>query len=245
MQLTLSILFFLILLTWSLFKSRIKGVFGEKKVLFILNFLDRSHYKVINNIVLNVSDKTIQIDHVVISDYGIFVIETKNYQGWILGNENSYFWTQVIFKRKEKLYNPIRQNLGHIWALKSCLREFPDIEYKSIIVFPRTAHLKVNTSTDVIYSHQLLKTIKRYSDIRLTEADKDIIFKKIISLNVIETYDRSQHIKSIKQRIKKKERTIAEYKCPQCSDDLIIRNGKFGKFLGCTSYPRCKFSRPI
>jgi predicted RNA-binding Zn-ribbon protein involved in translation (DUF1610 family) len=245
MELTLSILFFLLLLTWSLFRSRIKGVVGEKKVSFILNFLDRSKYKVINNIVLKAGDKTIQIDHIVISDFGIFVIETKNYKGWILGNENSDFWTQVIFKRKEKLYNPIRQNLSHIWALKSCLREYPDIEYKSIIVFPRTAYIKVNTSTEVIYSHRLLKTIKRYSDMKLTEADKEIIFKKIISLNLIETYDRSQHIKSIKQRIKKRESAIAANKCPQCGDDLIIRNGKFGKFLGCTSYPKCKFSRPI
>jgi len=54
----------------------------------------------------------------VVSNYGIFVIETKNYKGWIIGNEFDDYWTQVIFKRKEKLYNPIKQNYGHIQALK-------------------------------------------------------------------------------------------------------------------------------
>lgn len=56
------------------------------------------------------------IDHVVISKYGVFVIETKNYRGWIIGNEKSEYWTQVIYKRKERLYNPIKQNYGHIKA---------------------------------------------------------------------------------------------------------------------------------
>jgi predicted RNA-binding Zn-ribbon protein involved in translation (DUF1610 family) len=235
----------LLILIWRLFRSRIKGAVGEKKVSSILYFLDRSKYKVINNIVLKTGERTTQIDHIVISDFGVFVIETKNYKGWIVGNENSEYWTQVLFKRKEKLYNPIRQNLGHIWALKSCLREYPDVEYKSIIVFPRTTDIKVNTSTEVIYSHRLLKTIKSYTDMKLSEADKEDIFQKIISSNLIETYNRSQHIKSIKQRGKKSESAIAANKCPQCGGDLIMRNGKFGKFLGCNSFPSCKFSRAI
>ena len=64
-----------------------------------------------------------QIDHVVVSRKGIFVLETKNYTGWIFGNENSQNWTQVIYKRKEKFYNPIWQNFDHIQALKEFLGE--------------------------------------------------------------------------------------------------------------------------
>jgi NADPH-dependent 7-cyano-7-deazaguanine reductase QueF-like protein len=245
MNLILPILLFFLFLIWSLFRSRIKGLIGEKKVSSILSFLDGSKYKVINNIVLKSGERTTQIDHIVISDFGIFVIETKNYKGWILGNENSNYWTQVIFKRKEKLYNPIRQNLGHIWALKSHLREYPGLEYKSIIVFPSTANIKVKTSTKVIYSNLLLKTIKSYSDIKLTEAEKEGVFQKIKASNMVENYDRSLHIKSIKRSLKKRESAIAANKCPQCGDDLVIRNGKFGKFLGCSSYPGCKFSHAI
>ena len=155
MKLILLISFIILILIWFLFKPKIKGIIGEKTTSSILLFLDKSKYKVINNVVLKSGDKTSQIDHIVISDYGIFVIETKNYKGWILGSENSEYWTQVIYKRKEKLYNPIRQNLSHIKALKDCLYEFPDIDYKSIIVFSSKAAIKVNTSTDVINSYQL------------------------------------------------------------------------------------------
>lgn len=245
MNLVMPIILFLLLILWRLFRIRIKGVVGEKKVSLILYYLDKSKYKVINNIVLKIGQRTTQIDHIVISDFGIFVIETKNYKGWIVGNENSEYWTQVIFKRKEKLYNPIRQNLGHIIALKFLLREYTTVEYKSIIVFPRNADIKVNTFTEVIYSHQLLKTIKSHTERNLTEADKEDIYQKINTSNLVKTYDSRNHINSIKQNIKKREGAIAKNKCPQCGGDLIIRIGKFGKFLGCISFPRCKFSQGI
>lgn len=245
MNLILIILFILLILIWGLFKSKIKGIIGEKTTSSILFFLDKSKYKVINNIVLKSGEITSQIDHIVISDYGIFVIETKNYKGWILGGENSEYWTQVIYKRKEKFYNPIRQNLGHIRTLKNCLSEYPNIEYKSIIVFSTKAEIKVNTTTDVINSYRLIATINRYKTINLTENEKESIFKKINALNLVDTYDKRQHVKSIKQRIQKRENSIRENKCPQCGDNLITRNGKYGNFLGCNSYPKCKFSRNI
>ena len=245
MDLIILITFTLLILVWFLFKPKIKGIIGEKTTSSILLFLDKSKYKVINNVVLKSGDKTSQIDHIVISDYGIFVIETKNYKGWILGSENSEYWTQVIYKRKEKLYNPIRQNLSHIKALKDCLYEFPDIDYKSIIVFSTKAEIKVNTTTDVVNSYQLIGTIKKYKSLNLTEYEKESVFKKINTLNLAKTYDKKQHVKSIKQRIQKREDSIKKNKCPQCGDNLTVRKGKYGNFLGCNSYPKCKFTRNI
>jgi predicted RNA-binding Zn-ribbon protein involved in translation (DUF1610 family) len=245
MNLVIVILFISLILIWGLFKTKIKGVIGEKTTSSILLFLDKSKYKVINNVVLKSGGMTSQIDHIVISDYGIFVIETKNYKGWIFGGENSEYWTQVIYKRKEKLYNPIRQNLSHIKALKSCLCEYPDIDYKSIIVFSTKAEIKVNTTTDVVNSYQLIRTIKRYKSLNLKEFEKESIFKKINALNLVDTYDKKQHVKSIEQRIQKRENSIKENKCPQCGSNLIIKNGKYGNFLGCNSYPKCKFIRNI
>ena len=245
MKLILLISFIILILIWFLFKPKIKGIIGEKTTSSILLFLDKSKYKVINNVVLKSGDKTSQIDHIVISDYGIFVIETKNYKGWILGSENSEYWTQVIYKRKEKLYNPIRQNLSHIKALKDCLYEFPDIDYKSIIVFSTKAEIKVNTTTDVVNSYQLIGTIKKYKSLNLTEYEKESVFKKINTLNLVKTYDKKQHVKSIKQKVQKREDSIKKNKCPQCGDNLTVRKGKYGNFLGCNSYPKCKFTRNI
>ncbi|NNT71696.1 NERD domain-containing protein [Flavobacterium sp. IMCC34852] len=239
MPLVLLILFITLIVLLKIYQADIKGAIGEQNISLRLRFLDKSKYKVINNVVLQSGDYTSQIDHIVISDYGVFVIETKNYKGWILGNEHSEYWTQVIYKRKEKLYNPIRQNLGHIKTLRKCLSEHSNVEYKSIIVFSSRAAIKVNTVTDVIYSSQLVSTIKRYSDTNLTEIEKENIFSKISGLNRIATYDKRQHIKSIKQRIEKRENSIREDKCPQCGGRLILREGKFGDFLGCSNYPKC------
>lgn len=103
-----------LILFYKIFRTKIKGEIGEKKIAMYLSLLKSSDYKVMNNVVLNKNGRTTQIDHIVISDYGVFVIEMKNYKGWILGGEYSEYWTQALFHRKEKLYNPIRQNLSHI-----------------------------------------------------------------------------------------------------------------------------------
>jgi predicted RNA-binding Zn-ribbon protein involved in translation (DUF1610 family) len=243
MPIILIILFILIIVLFKLYQADLKGAIGEQNVALRLRSLDKSKYKVINNVVLQVGEYTSQIDHIVISDYGVFVIETKNYKGWILGHEQSEYWTQVIFKRKEKLYNPIRQNLGHISTLKKCLAAYPTIPYHSIIVFSSRATIKVTTTTDVVYTSQLLRTIKQYTEHNLTEQEKENIFEAIKAMNSIATYDKRKHVKSIQQRIEKRENAIRDHKCPQCGSDLILRKGKFRDFWGCYSYPTCKFIR--
>jgi hypothetical protein len=132
----------IIIIFWRLYIPKIKGIIGEKSISSILYLLDKSKYSVINNIVLERDTKTSQIDHVVISDFGIFVIETKNYKGWIVGNEKSEHWTQVLFKRKQRFYNPIKQNLGHINVLKTYLSKYPSINYIPIVVFYQNQTLK-------------------------------------------------------------------------------------------------------
>lgn len=245
MGLILIVIFISTIFLVGLYKVKIKGIIGEKNVSSRLFFLDRSKYKVINNIVLRSGEITSQIDHLVISDFGIFVIETKNFSGWIVGDENSEYWSQVIYKYKTRFYNPLRQNLGHIKALKKCLIEYPKIEYKSIVVFSTKAEIKVITNNEVINSHHLLQTIKKYSQRNLTEIDKENIFKKINTSNLIGSYSKSEHIRSINHRIENRKKKIIQNLCPQCGNDLVERNGKFGRFVGCKSYPNCKFTIKI
>lgn len=245
MEFLILILFFLAFLFFGLYRSKIKGVIGEKSVSSILYFLDKSKYKVINDIVLKKGTKTSQIDHVVISDFGIFVIETKNYKGWIVGNENSDHWTQVLFKRKHRFYNPIKQNMGHINTLKTYLSKYPSINYIPIVVFSSKSDIKVQTTYNIINSRKLIHTIKKFNEISLSEKEKEDIYKIINEANSVDTYNKTEHIKSIKKLIQKSKNDIQENKCPQCGEKLILRSGKFGRFLGCTSYPRCKFIRNI
>ena len=164
-----------------LFLPKIKGYFGERSVAFFLSRLDPSKYKVINNIMLQFGRRTTQIDHVVVSNYGIFVIETKNYKGWILGNEYDEYWTQVIFKRKEKLRNPIKQNYVHIDALKEALNgQFPGIDYFSIVAFTTNARLQVKADSKVVYTINLVSEIKKYDDEIISDIYKEKIYTKLM-----------------------------------------------------------------
>ncbi len=76
------------------------------------------------------------------STHGIFVIETKNYKGWIYGKEKDRQWTQVIYKRKERFQNPIHQNYGPIKALETLLEDSFDGDFYSFICFSYRATLK-------------------------------------------------------------------------------------------------------
>ncbi|MBK5251295.1 MAG: NERD domain-containing protein [Peptostreptococcaceae bacterium] len=105
-----------------------KGWMGELLVKFQLSRLDKDVYKIVNDVTIKLDDgKTAQIDHIVVSEYGVFVIETKNYKGWIVGKEEDYYWKQVIYKRKEKFYNPLKQNQVHIDRLTEVLSHISEI----------------------------------------------------------------------------------------------------------------------
>lgn len=223
------------------FQAKIKGYFGEQAVSRKLSKLNPSKYRVINNLMLQVGNKTSQIDHIVVSNYGIFVIETKNYKGWIIGNEYDEYWKQVIYKRKEWLYNPIKQNYGHIMALKEVLNEYKDLNYISIVAFTTNADLKVNTKTDVIYITRLLKTIKKYDEDTVSDKDKEFIYKKLLSLNVDSKDNRKAHVQAIHRDIKEKNNKVKADLCPRCSGELVVRKGKYGQFKGCSNFPKCRF----
>jgi restriction system protein len=89
----------------------VKGYFGELIVRLLAHWrLDKSIYHPVHNVTLATPDGTTQIDHVFVSRFGIFVVETKNMQGWIFGGANQAQWTQKIYKKSYKFQNPLRQN---------------------------------------------------------------------------------------------------------------------------------------
>ncbi len=232
----------LILVIGILTTPKMKGFFGGKSVSFFLSKLEEDKYKVINNIMLKVNGKTVQIDHVVVSNYGIFVIETKNYKGWIIGNEYDDNWKQVIYKRKEKLHNPIKQNYGHIQALKEVLSGYNNLNFISIITFTTNADLKVNTKTEVVYTIKLVKTIKKYTIESISNSEREKIYTRLIALNVDSKVNRKEHVKAIHNNIKDKNEKISNNICPRCGGKLVVRNGKYGEFKGCSNYPKCRFT---
>jgi len=219
-----------------MFRPQIKGYIGELIIAIVLKRLDKKRYRVINNVMVEGENGTSQIDHVIVSDYGVFVIETKSYIGWIFGDDTSRYWTQVIYKHKEKFYNPVRQNHGHVKALKVVLAEYPDLLYIPIVVFSINAELKTKTTSHVIYSARLLHTIRGYDQQVISESDKDCIFQRISSLNIKDRTARTKHVTDIKAFTEPKD------VCPRCGRELVVRQGKRGQFKGCSGFPKCRFT---
>ena len=179
-----------------------KGKLGERSVSKRLKRLDNNKYKVINDVILKTSRGTSQIDHLVVSNYGIFVIETKNYQGWIVGSENADNWQQIIYNKKNFFRNPIKQNYGHIKAIEENLKVNNKIEYISIIVFMNRCDLKVNT-TPVVYVYDLLKEIYKYKKHVLSEEEVKITYKMLLKANKNSMYMRWKHLINVKNNMKK------------------------------------------
>lgn len=230
----------LIVLLWKLLPS--KGTMGEKRVAQILKKLPEDRYKVINNLLIQNNGYTTQIDHIVISVYGIFVIETKTYQGWIYGGENSDFWTQNIYGHKYQLRNPIHQNYGHIKSIKNILHEYPGLPYISIVAFSRQASLGVSSNTPVIYWNQILPVIYQFENRVLTERQVEMLANLLTASNLDSKETRKEHIKTVRSNIQKRKETINSGKCPRCGGTLVRRQGKYGSFYGCSNYPKCRYT---
>lgn len=162
-----------------------KGKIGERKVSNKLNWLPRDKYIVIDDVILPTPRGTSQIDHIVVSIYGIFVIETKYYKGWIYGGEHSEYWTQNVYGEKHQFYNPILQNEGHVRALRRVLAEFEPLDIIPIVAFSGTADIKMDINeSHVVYWSQLRKCIRKYNKERHTWKEVKAIYNKIYQVKL-------------------------------------------------------------
>lgn len=241
MELIVGFIFLVGVFFFKLYSPRIKGKWGEMKVTGILSLLPREDYKVINDVIIQTNGYTSQIDHIVVSIYGIFVIETKNYSGWIMGYENSKRWTQNIFGHKNSFYNPIKQNKSHILALKNELR-IKTNNFIPIIAFSGKCSLKVVTETPIIYIFQIYNEIKRYTEIRFDKTQVEDIIERINAINVNSPDTKQQHVAEIRYNLIREEYNIKQGVCPKCGAPLVLRQGRYGEFYGCSNYPRCRYT---
>lgn len=219
------------------FSNEIKGKQGEIAVSYKLNPLifGKVNHRLINNLVLtDERGKTHQIDHIEIRENGIFCIETKNYSGWIFGSENQDKWTQSFFTgEKHQFINPIKQNRSHIYHLNRVL----NYKYKinSIIVLVKNNADKIDIPY-VINLRDLSSYLKYFSDgTNLTDQEMNDIEKLLLNSNT--KINNREHVKNI--IITKQE--LKDDICPRCGGKLIEKNGRYGKFKGCSNYPKCRF----
>lgn len=222
-----------------------KGKAGEMRVAKILSKLPEEEYRVINNLLIKQGNKTTQIDHVVVSEYRIFVIETKHYRGWIYGDANREYWTQNIYGNKYDLWNPIHQNQGHIRALRRVLTDIPPGVFVSIVTFSRQASLDIRNSENVIYWDELKKLICSYQRKLISTEQAQNAYETLSAANIDSKDNQKQHVRHVREQISKREETIAKGRCPRCGGELVLRKGTYGPFYGCSNYPQCKFTHKL
>ncbi|MBR9872401.1 MAG: nuclease [Gammaproteobacteria bacterium] len=220
-----------------------KGKAGEAVVnLSARIFLDKARYHLIKNVTLPTEDGTTQIDHIIVSRYGVFVVETKNMKGWIFGNEKQRFWTQKIFKHSQQFQNPLHQNYKHVKTLHSLL-DLDDEQVFSVVVFVGDSTFKTPMPDNVTKGGDYIRFIKSYTEERLTEGEVTSIIDSIESGRLAATFkSHRQHTAHVKQIVAKKE---GEPKCPKCHGSMVKRTVKHGanvgnEFLGCKAFPACR-----
>ncbi|MBQ8250552.1 MAG: NERD domain-containing protein [Alphaproteobacteria bacterium] len=226
------------------FSASAKGRRGESEVASILSQLPNSEYSVINDITIQNNNKSAQIDHVIISVYGIFVIETKNYSGWIMGGEKSDQWIKNMYGHKYYFYNPIKQNYGHISALANTLLISKN-NFISIVAFPYEADIKVHTDEHLIYFGEIIPIIFSYTTKIFSVSEVDKMTKQLLSLQLNSKEQKKEHIQYARDKKNFSKSALYQGICPYCGSPLKVRCGKYGVFIGCSQYPKCKYTHPV
>ena len=199
------------------YDPQIRGAKGERRVADILRRLPEDEYKVLNNLLVQSRFGTTQIDHVVVSVHGIFVVETKNYSGWIMGSEHGEQWTKNMYGHKYSFRNPLKQNMAHIT-------------------------IKVNTSQNVIYTSDLLRVIRQYHSMIFSNQELEQIAFVIHNSSNNSKEQRAEHVEQIRKRVRYNQSQVQKGICPRCGGKLITRNGRYGQFCGCSNYPKCRYT---
>ena len=225
-----------------------KGEYGEYASDYVMNneaLARLSYIKTVKNVYLEINGRTSELDLIALTEKGIFVIESKNYGGWIFGDADSRQWMQT-FKNGEKhqFYNPVMQNESHRKKLATFLDISPNCIFSYIVFSDRCVFRKLPQNTDhikILHRNQLLSAMKNeleYGRTFFVKNEIDSIYYKLLYLTAKTDEEKREHAQDVRNF---KTGTI----CPVCKRELKLRNGKFGQFYGCTGYPNCTYTRKI
>jgi restriction system protein len=182
-----------------------KGFAGEILVHISAKIqLNKDKYHILRNVTLPTADGTTQIDHIIVSEYGVFVIETKNMKGWIFGGARQRTWTQKIYKHTNKFQNPLHQNYKHVETLKSLL-ELNDQQVFSVVVFVGDSTFKTEMPDNVVNGSGLIRYIKSKDQQVILSTDVPMILSMIEAVRLASSRETNKaHIEHVKEIVEEK-----------------------------------------
>lgn len=236
-------------------QALLRGKEGEWQVRKLLSKLSRRNYRILHDLTLPTPRGTTQIDHLVISRYGLFVIETKNLQGGISGNENDTHWTQHAGPQAYRFFNPLQQNQGHIRAVLRLL-ELPSRHVHSVVTFVGKSRFANTMPRQVTTAETLLPHLKGFRKEVFGRRDINRLQKRLEELRLPpgRATDRKhiKHVKAVRKQQENRKKPQPTKKiphnakrCPLCASPMVLRTARQGRnagkqFWGCSRYPSCR-----
>jgi len=222
---------------------------GEALVDWKLESLQRKYkeYHPFSNIILKTPDGTTQIDHILISRHGIFVIETKDYKGWIFGDEHQKRWTQSLLgpgysSVKYHFQNPIHQNYKHVKAVQ----DFLGVNQKAVfnvVVFVGTAEFKTDMPPNVMGQYALSPYIRSHKEVFFSDEKVVELSRKIGDYIVYSSVNEVDHAENLRANMRHPS-------CPKCGKPMVLRKARKGawagsEFWGCPNFPECRVTKRL
>ncbi len=227
-------------------RPKLKGWAGETLLhAYLRRKLPSGEYHVSRNVMLPSGDGTTEIDHIVVSRYGVFVIETKTYKGWIYGDKDQAQWTQVLFRRKSRFQNPLRQNYKHTRTLAD-LTGIPHECIHSVIAFSGECTFKTPMPDNVVKFRYVPEVILRFrTPIIKDEQVADIAAVIGQWADSVDKHQRAHHVRNLRRNHAPVKDTADAPACPLCGTPMITRTNRRddSRFWGCSHYPRCRGMR--
>lgn len=241
---TLVVIGFLLLAAVSVYLRlpSVKGQAGEARVNNSLRrHLDENDYVILNDLTLPYENGTTQIDHIILSRFGVFVVETKNMSGWIFGSERQARWTQTLPKHKSQFQNPLRQNYLHVKVVQDLLG-LDQKQIFNVIAFVGSAEPRTDMPENVNWSTRQLATYVRSKRKSLFSGNEVKAFSSKLRARALEASRENQraHVRYVKEKPQKKQ--IDPTRCPRCGSNMVKRTNRKTQqdFLGCSRFPQCK-----
>ena len=190
-----------------------KGEIGEYKIDIQLDQLPKNYRHLSDLLITNTKAKSgySQIDHVVITPYAIYAIETKNYQGIIYGERNRKTW---LVNGKFKMMNPFVQNYGHIKALTTMIDKKYHNLFISMVSFTKRCTFKVDpdyrkiaSNELIVYDIELSEFIHRKESVLkiqhkeplINESDISSIYHTFLKVNISDLKVREEHKRALNE----------------------------------------------
>lgn len=190
-------------------RTRIKGNIGEQLIkIKILENLQPAQYRAFHNLILPINQHTTQIDHVIVSPFGIFVVEAKYFAGWIYGTATAKQWTHTLNRHsKYRFTNPLHQNYLHIKALMNVLALHDENLFCSIVVFThRECQIKTDLPKHVCLLNDFIPFIQQHTKIILSNHQIETIAQILSQPDWVATPERTeQHLQSLNNRFGKQQ----------------------------------------